>query len=42
MDQAALDDYIRPERFEDSDHLPVSIYGQTHRMQSFIHHRLEE
>ena len=42
MDQAALDDRIRPEHFEDPDHLSVSIYGETARMQPFIPHRFEE
>ncbi len=42
MDQAALDDCIRPECSEDPDDLRVAIYGETARAQAFAHHRLEE
>ncbi len=42
MNQATLDDRIRPERPENLDYLSVAVHGEAAGMQALVHHRLEE
>ena len=42
MDQAALEDRIRPERSDNPDHLRVAVHGEAAGTQALVHHRLEE